>query len=119
MNTDNAPLFEILDSTLCDMRRSRILHKDQGFSLATLESYPTINNWDNFDLISSLLDSTLIFLLEQARPLCVIIETAPKHPSFASLKALNNTSRVLFFTNSTSNPSLYITISVNLYLITP
>jgi hypothetical protein len=113
-----APFAEILYCQGSRIRRGRILHKNKLISSVSVQPKLTLNNRDNLLLISRYVNRALFFLLKDTWPLDIPVETAPKHPPFTSLIALDYASRVPFFTSSTCNVRLCIPIPINPSLIT-
>jgi hypothetical protein len=101
------------------MRRGRILHKNKLISSFSVQPKPTLNNRDNLLSVSRCVNRAPFFLPKDTWPLNIRMETAPKHPPFTSLIALDYTSRVPFFTSSTCNIRLCMSIPIDPSLITP
>jgi hypothetical protein len=101
------------------MRRGRILHKNKLIPSVSVQLKPTLNNRDNLFLISRCINRALFFLPKDTWPLNIRMETALKHPPFTSLIALDYTSRVPFFTSSTCNVRLCMSIPIDPSLIAP
>jgi hypothetical protein len=118
-DTVYAPFTEILHCQGSRMRKGRILHKNKLISSVSVQPKPTLNNRDNLLSISRCVNRAPFFLLKDTWPLDIPVETAPKHPPFTSLIALDYISRVPFFTSSTCNVRLYMPIPIDLSLITP
>jgi hypothetical protein len=100
------------------MRRGRILHKNKLIFSVSVQPKPTLNNRDNLLSISRCVNRAPFFLLKDTWPVNIRMETALKHPPFTSLIALNYVSRVPFFTSSTCNVRLYMSIPIDPSLIT-
>jgi hypothetical protein len=111
--------MELLHSLRNYMSRRRILHKNKLKPSVSIKSKPTLNKRDNSLLISFYVNRPSFFLSKDTRPFDIPMKATLKHPSFASLIAFNNASRVPFFTSLTCNIHLGMPILIYPSLITP